>query len=190
MRVRLALACFVRVCALRADACSVALLLLIPLAIHGHALRPGRVISPADVVLTYPPWKHAFPGLTPANPALLDVAFFFQPTLAAASREIRQGRLPLWDPHAWAGAPLLGNPQSALLFPLTALTYILPLPLALTLISILKVPAAGLAMYGLLRLIALRPLAALVGALSFMLSGPLVVWLQWPYATTIVFFPF
>ena len=64
-----------------------------------------------------------------------------------------------------------------------------PLAPALTLIAISKVASAGIAMYAFLRVRALHPLAALMGATSFMFSGLLVVWLQWSYASTLIFFP-
>ena len=66
---------------------------------------------------------------------------------------------------------------------------VLPLAQALTLIAISKVASAGIAMYAFLRVRALHPLAALMGATSFMFSGLLVVWLQWSYASTLIFFP-
>jgi hypothetical protein len=60
---------------------------------------------------------------------------------------------------------------------------------ALGLIAISKVAAAGVAMYAFLRVHAHHPLAALMGATSFMWSGLLVVWLQWSYASTLIFYP-
>jgi hypothetical protein len=89
----------------------------------------------------------------------------------------------------FAGSPFFANPQSALLFPLTWIALLIPTAPALALIAISKVAATGVAMYVFLRLRALHPLAALMGATSFMWSGLLVVWLQWSYASTLMFFP-
>jgi hypothetical protein len=89
----------------------------------------------------------------------------------------------------FAGSPFFANPQSALLFPLNWVALIVPVAWAFALIAILKVAAIGLATYWFLRVRALHPLAALMGAISFMWSGLVIVWLQWSYATTLIFFP-
>lgn len=173
----------------RPDALAVIGLLLLPVAILGRALLPGKVLSPADNLLAFFPWKVIAPGHVPANPLLGDVTFHLHPALIYAAREIREGRFPLWNPHAFAGAPFFANPQSALLFPLNALAYLLPVPAALTLISILKLSAAGAGMYWFLSLLSVGRLAATVGAIAFMFNGVLIVWLQWPLGSSVVCLP-
>ena len=171
------------------DAASVLTLLLLPLLMLGRALVPGKVLSAADILLLSQPWKSLAPELQPANPLLSDVTNLFQPWLIYAAAEIGQGRIPLWNPHVFAGSPFFANPQSALLFPLTWIALLLPLAPALGLIAISKMAATGVAMYWFLRVRAHHPLAALLGATSFMFSGLLVVWLQWSYASTLIFYP-
>lgn len=164
-------------------------LLLLPFVIFAPAFLPGRVISGADLLLTAPPWQALGPGASPKNPLLIDVAWVHGPSLIWGAREIARGHFPLWNPWAFAGAPFFANPQTGLLFPLTWLAWVLPLPLALTLIAVLKLSAAGLAMYWCLRVFALGRAAASLGALVFMLNGPLVVWLQWPFASAMIALP-
>jgi len=55
--------------------------------------------------------------------------------------------------------------------------------------ALLKLIAAGLAMYWFLRGLALAPLAAFVGAAGFMLSTTLIAWLPWTFASTMPFLP-
>jgi hypothetical protein len=171
------------------DAVSVLTLTLLAFLMLGRALLPGKVLSAADILLLSQPWKSLAPGLQPVNPLLSDVTTLFQPWLIYAAEEIGQGRIPLWNPHVFAGSPFFANPQSALLFPLTWIALLLPTAPALALIAISKVAATGVAMYAFLRVRALHPLAALMGATSFMWSGLLVAWLQWSYASTLMFFP-
>ncbi|MBI4591412.1 MAG: YfhO family protein [Candidatus Rokubacteria bacterium] len=171
------------------DAVAALLLLLLPVLILGRALLPGKVMSSADNLVTVFPWKGVAPAVTPANPLLWDVTFLFHPSLIYAAAEIRDGRFPLWNPHAFTGAPFFANPQTALLFPLNALAYLLPVPTALTLISILKLSAAGLGMYWFVRLLAVGPLPAFTGAVAFMFNGLLIVWLQWSFASAVVILP-
>ncbi len=49
------------------------------------------------------------------------------PRLNFQAREIHAGRFPLWDPHIWAGQPLIGQTQPGPLYPLNLLLYLLPL---------------------------------------------------------------
>ncbi len=172
-----------------ADPVAVVALALLPFALLGRALLPGRVLSPADILLLLPPWSAAAPGIRMGNPLLTDIAFMFHPWQIWAGRELAGGHFPLWNPHAYAGAPFFANPQTALLFPLTWLAAVLPAATAVTLISILKLSLAGTGMYVFLRLIAVTPLSAVLGALAFMLNGALVTWLQWAVGTAMAMLP-
>ena len=97
------------------------------------------------------------------------------------------GRFPLWVSHAYAGASFFANPQTALLFPLTWLAWLLPAAPALTLITALKLVGAGLAMFWFLRAdLGLAVTAALIGALGFEFSTTLVGWVGWAFGSTIM----
>jgi hypothetical protein len=48
----------------------------------------------------------------------VDSFLYFYPYKAYASEALRQGRLPLWNPHLFMGAPLLANSQVGLFYPL------------------------------------------------------------------------
>ena len=179
----------VRVIRAHPDAASVLALIVLPFLVFGRALMPGRVLSAADVLFTAYPWRGLAPGLRPGNDLLTDPAYLFQPWLIYAVSEVWQGRIPLWNPHVFAGSPFFANPQSALLFPLNWVALIVPVAPAFALIAILKVAAIGLATYWFLRVRALHPLAALMGSISFMWSGLVIVWLQWTYAAALIFVP-
>ena len=171
------------------DAASVLTLILLSLVLMGRGLVPGSVFSPADLLFVDYPWKALAPDVRPINPLLTDVTTLFQPWLIYTAREIASGRFPLWNPHVFAGAPFFANPQSALLFPLTWLAFVLPLQPALALIAAGKLAAAGLSMYAFLRLRGVHPVSGILGATSFMLSAVVIVWLQWSYASVLIFFP-
>ena len=147
------------------------------------------MLSPADNLLTAWPWKSVAPDAVPANPLLADVSAQLHPWLIYAAREIAEGRFPLWNPHAFGGAPLFGAAQAQLLFPLNALAYVLPATLALTLIAILKTALAGLTMYWFLRGMPVAGPAALLGALAFMWSAAMVVWLHSPFTSGLAIVP-
>ncbi|HEV8585315.1 MAG TPA: YfhO family protein [Methylomirabilota bacterium] len=171
------------------DRVAVVVLVLLPLVLFAPALLPGRVLAPLDNLFTTAPWRAHAPGPVVANQALGDVTQVFHPWVLWSAAEVRAGRPPWWNPYAYTGAPFYSNPQTACLFPLTWLAWALPPALALTLPALLKVIAAGLAMYWFLRGLALVPLAAFVGATGSMLSTTLIAWLPWTFASTMPFLP-
>ena len=164
-------------------------LIILPLVWFAPALRPGYTLAPLDNLFTTAPWRAIAPGPVQPTPALGDVTQVFHPWTLWAAREIRAGRVPLWNPYSYAGAPFFSNPQTACVFPLTWLTWALPSALALTVPALLKVSVAGLAMYWFLRGLALSPIAAFVGATGFMFSTTLIAWLPWTFASTIALLP-
>jgi hypothetical protein len=173
----------------RADAIAVAILLL-PLVLAVPVLLAGWAWSPASNLYASYPWQGRVVDVGPPNAALSDVTQWFHPALLWSGAEIRAGRFPLWVPHAYAGAPFFANPQTALLFPLTWLAWLLPPAPALTLITALKLVGAGLAMFWFLRApLGLAVPAALIGALGFEFSTTLVGWVGWAFGSTIMFTP-
>lgn len=46
-----------------------------------------------------------------------DIQAYFVPLYSAAARSMRAGELPLFAPEAWAGQPLLGDPQIGIFYP-------------------------------------------------------------------------
>ncbi len=167
----------------------VIVIILLPFLMFGRSLQPGRVFSAADNLFLFYPWHALEPSAVPQNSLLGDRTFQYEPWLIYASRQIHNGGFPLWNVHAYAGAPLLGDFQSALLFPFAALAYALPVQTALGLEAILKVVTAGLSMYWMLRVLTLEPLAATAGALAFMFNGFIIVWLGWPLTNVAIWLP-
>jgi hypothetical protein len=107
------------------DRIAVAVLVLLPFILLSPALIPGHVLSPLDNLFQVAPWQAIAPGKVQANPALDDITQVFHPWVLYGAREIAAGRLPLWNPYAYTGAPFLSNPQTATLFPLTWLAWAL-----------------------------------------------------------------
>ncbi len=174
----------------RTDALAVAVIVLPPLLFALATLLAGAALSPAANLYAGYPWQGLGADVGEANPALSDVTQWFHPALLWSGAEIRAGRFPLWVPYAYTGAPFFANPQTALLFPLTWLAWLLPAAAALTLITTLKLVGAGLAAYWLLRGgLGVGATAALVGALGFEYSTTLVGWAGWAFGSTLMFLP-
>jgi hypothetical protein len=176
-------------CRSHRDVVAALALLVLPFVVLAHAFVPGKVMSPADNVFVLMPWKGVNPGVSPTNPLLSEITLLFHPAAIHAADEIRSGHFPLWNPHTFGGAPFFANPQTAVLFPLTALLYVFPYPLALTLMSVLKLSIAGVGMYWFLRRLEVGRSAALIGGVTFAFSALLIAWLQWSYASAMILLP-
>lgn len=93
------------------------------------------------------------------------------PLRVLAGQQLRGGRLPLFDPYIWSGAPLLGSWNAGAAYPLTWLFAIMPATAAWTLNLIATWAAAGLGTLWFLRALRLPALPSLLGALSFAFAG-------------------
>ncbi len=87
---------------------------------------------------------------------------------------LREGQLPFWNPYNGAGAPLLANYQSALLYPLNWFGLILPLAWSMSVTAVLHLFIAGWGMWMFTKQLGLTGLGRGISALSFALTGYLV----------------
>ncbi|MFQ5890065.1 MAG: YfhO family protein [Gemmatimonadota bacterium] len=120
-----------------------------------------------------------------------DIAPFFYPMKVYLAASVRAGEFPLWNPWVVNGEPFFASLQPGVLYPPSAVLYLLPLPFAFNLLLVLHFPLAGVGMWTLLRRWGHAPAPALFGALGFMLGGyfvsianfpnnlQTVAWLPW-----------
>jgi len=104
---------------------------------------------------------------------LTNVDFFTYevPVGAAAGEALRQGRIPLWNPHQFAGHPFLASVPFGVLYPGNLPFVFLPASLAIEVTVMLHLIAAGLFLFLYARSIPLGRPAAAVAATTFMLGG-------------------
>lgn len=113
-----------------------------------------ELLSPSWVLADYDAWT------------------YFYPLRAYAARAVREGRWPLWNPDTFLGAPFFANPQTSMLYPGTALFYLLPLAYAYSLSIIVHVFLAGVFTYAFARSAwGVRRVAAFIGAAGFAFGG-------------------
>ncbi len=155
-------------------------------------LLAGRQMGHGYLLYDYPPWQASKPpgfdvGGRNAN---LDVATQNLPFTEIARDQLGRGEAPLWNPYNYAGTPLLGDMQSALLYPLTWLGLLIGFKAAIGWMCVLKLFTAGFGTYLLARELRIRAGPSLVGALVYMLGAPIVAWLQTPLGTVLTLLPF
>lgn len=96
---------------------------------------------------------------------------------------------PLWNPYNGWGMPFLANMQSQPFFPLAWIPTICPSPFAIDLFDISRMLFAGIFAYAFLRLFFVRT-ASIVGAIAYMLTGYIMLYLNMPEISVAVSMPF
>jgi hypothetical protein len=93
------------------------------------------------------------------------------PLRVFAGEIIRHGHLPVLDPYAWGGTPLLASSNSGSLFPNIVFFAIFPPLVAWVAAEVVAFAAAAVGLYTFLRFGGLRPLCAALGGATFGLAG-------------------
>ena len=152
------------------------------LALVGPSLAPGRALLPADLLVQFEPWRSQVDHAPNAHwDALVwDGIAQYYPWRLFAARALRDGHLPLWNPHQFCGTPFLANGQSAVLYPPNLLFWLLSVARAFGWSALLHLVLAGWFAYLFLRTIHLGRFGAITGAVVWQASSFLVAWLHLP----------
>ena len=142
---------------------------------------PGRLL-----MSYFSPWKEeSWPGYPTGVPRKdllgFDTVRMMGPWRHFITNELKQERLPTWNPHQFAGAPLLANFQSAVFFPPNSIYLLLPFHIAWTILIISQPLLAAIGMYLLLKslfTVHRSPFTVFL-ALAYGFSGWMSVWIEW-----------
>ena len=133
--------------------------LILPLLLYASVTLGPRTMIPADNLFQWAPWNAAAAELgvgAPHNALIGDMVIQNYPWKRFTLESLRGGEIPLWNPHLFAGAPFLANGQHSMLYPFSALFFILPLSKAYGWFALSQVWLAGLSMYAFGRILGLR----------------------------------
>jgi hypothetical protein len=100
-----------------------------------------------------------------------DVQSYFYPYHVLPASLLKLGELPLWNPFAFSGLPLLADGQTALFYPPNWLFFVLPAEVALSYDILVQFSLAGIGMCLLLRTFGLWRSSAFLGAAVYMFCG-------------------
>lgn len=132
----------------------------------------------AYLVDFFPPWSNYY-GHPVKNNAMPDVITQIYPWKKLIIESFKMGQVPRWNPYQFAGNPHLANYQSATFSPVNLLFFILPFIDAWSIAILLQPLLAGLFMHLFLRSIKVSNIGSLVGSISFMFCGFIVVWMAY-----------
>ena len=169
--------------AARPELLALAFIWAVAFAVTWQTTVGDRALLPTDLYLLMQPWRahaHEFEAADRVSNPILDAVQQFYPWRLHAAREVREGNVPLWNPLMLSGTPFVGNNQSAIFYPGTWLHYVIEPLKALGWATLFFLVLAGSGMYAFLRIIGVRPTAAAIGGVSFMLSGFFVGWMTFP----------
>jgi len=144
-------------------------LLILPLILFAPVVFGSRTLLPADNLFAVEPFKSAArqfgASAVSHNELLSDLILENYPWKKFILESIRAGEIPLWNPYQFAGIPFLAAGQHSALYPFSIIFYVIPLPRAYGLFTVSQFCLAGWFTYLFLRVLGLRRLSALFGAI-------------------------
>lgn len=163
--------------------------------LFSDAFINSKIIAPSDYIFTMPPWDSSMPAnfQRPSNYLLFDAVSQFIPWHYYSAKRIFEGQVPLWNPYSFCGSPFLANYQSAVLYPLNLVFYILSpffkFPSFLNYIYLFKLSLSGIFTFFFFLRLKGGKAGALVAALSFMFSGFQMFCLEHPHTNATLLLP-
>ena len=153
-----------------------------PAALLAPALAPGRALLPADLLVQSEPWKSRLSDVPDAHwdPLVWDGIAQYYPWRHFAAESVRGGHLPLWNPYQFCGTPFLANGQSAVLYPLNLVFWLLPVARAFGWSALLHLFLAGWFAYLFLRRTGVGRVGAVSGGIVWQLNSFFIAWLHLP----------
>jgi hypothetical protein len=131
--------------------------------------RLGWLLLPALALLPFVVFYRA--ALLRAVFFAYDVQNYFYAYLPIGPGAVRRGELPLWNPYAFSGMPLLADGQTALFYPPNWLFYVLPAAAALNYATLVQFAIASVGMFLFLRSLGLHRAPATLGAVAYTFCG-------------------
>jgi hypothetical protein len=157
--------------------------LFAPSLVGAKVLLPLDDLAFKDVYLPkIPPYER----VVARHPALSDQVFQFEMQRRFAAEEIRAGRVPLWDPHHYCGAPFVVPYFSPYNVPYYAFPHYVTLAWTHVLVGLV---AAGGAYVFFRRVLGVGFWPAVIAAWCYPLTGFFQLWLGFYLSYTASFFP-
>jgi hypothetical protein len=145
----------------------------------------GKLPIPADTIVgLYHPFRDLYApeyprGVPFKNFLITDPVRQQYPWRWMAVEIEKTGNLPLWNPYTMAGTPLLSTLQGAVFYPFNIFLFILPFSVGWSILILLQPILAGIFLYFYLNNLKFKPLASLLGAITYIFSGFSIAWMEW-----------
>ena len=140
----------------------------------------GNIFIPLDILMHIHPWKYSYERVPVINNINSDIVLQIYPRRLLTNAIISKGEFPLWNPSILTGTPLLADGQLALFYPPSVLFLLVPLPYAFGIYAWLNLFLAGVGTLLFAKRLAIGIFPSFISSVSYMLSGFLITWLQFP----------
>jgi hypothetical protein len=161
------------------------ILIIIILSFFYPFFLKGKLPIPSDTIIgLYHPFRDLYTkdypnGIPYKNSLITDPVRQQYPWKFLTIMTEKNSQLPLWNPYAMAGTPLLANMQSAAFYPLNLLLFLPNFNIWWSIIIILQPLLAGIFMYLYLKNLKLEKLSSFLGGFTYAFCGFSVAWLEW-----------
>lgn len=169
----------------------IALLFVVPLILAVPAMRTGELPIDVDALTTRTPWQEARPDgvAAPKGEDSARIIERYYPWYAFINECGTKGELPLWNPYESFGTPFLALWRTRTLSPFSLPIYFLPLCKGIGISIFFKTLIAGLCAYYAARRFHFAPAFALLPAITFQMSGILLLGHWHPASDVLPWFP-
>lgn len=149
--------------------------------IYKDVFLQGKIIFPSNFLAQfYSPWSTVkFTGWElgiPHKPTGSDIIRSFYPDRTLINDALNNSRLPLWNPYAFSGFPLLANLQSAVFYPLNFIYFVFPQIISWSILIFTQSILAMIFTYLYLRSLNLGKISSILGAFTFAFSNTFTIW--------------
>jgi hypothetical protein len=157
--------------------------------LYGPSLVGTKVLLPLDLLAgrgMYLPQTPLFDAIEAKDPVLADLICTAEPARQFGAKELSQGRLPLWVPYHYAGAPFVFPIYS----PFWLAKFAVASPVVVAWVQMLLALVAGCGMYAYCRRVlqvAFWPAA--VVAWCYPMTGFFVLWQGYPLTYAVAWLP-
>ena len=165
------------------DVLVVLFFLALPLLLFWPVTIGDRSLIPFDNLYAFQPWQTFAESMdvgVPHNELLSDLLLENYAWKTFIVEALRDSQAPLWNPYLFTGVPFLAAGQHSALYPFSILFYILPVPRAYGLFTVLHLFLAGLLMHFFVRKLGVRRLGATAAGVTYALSLFMIVSVDFP----------
>jgi hypothetical protein len=164
-------------------------LILAQFILYGPSLCGRKILLPLDALAlpnVYLPRTPETARIASVNIYLPDLLYLFEPLRRFAVSEVRAGRVPMWMPYQYGGAPFI-EPRFS---PFAALQFCIESPVVLAWTQLLVALVAGIGAYSFFRkALGVSFWPAAISAWCYPLTGFFIFWQGYPLVLTVCWLP-
>ncbi len=155
----------------------------------------GYIPFPGDLLIDSNPYRSLSvlgfnPGSYPNKAQGMDVVTEMYPWRYFTIQELKQGRIPFWNPHNFSGNIHMQNFQSSIFNPFNAFFFLFSFNFAWTLFIMVQPLLASIFFYLFARELKASRFAAVIGGIAFAFSAYMTVWIEYGnIAATLAYLP-